>query len=151
MPKIHGSPPSRYILRNYTTAAQSCQTQRWGHHSTLGETNASAVLRRDPANALAQNCNLLEAVGQMDSCLRGSPIGDAQPATPLGRRTDGPRRKAAAAIGTDVVQLRLDALRTEGALEGTNASVRRIGRQVLVAKLAIGSELECHFRSLDSG
>src|SRR5215471_1273640 len=150
MPKIHGS-PHHIIIRELHNRGAILSNAKVGPSFGTRETNGSAVLRRDPANALAQNCNLLEAVGQMDSCLRGSPIGDAQPATPLGRRTDGPRRKAAAAIGTDVVQLRLDALRTEGALEGTNASVRRIGRQVLVAKLAIGSELECHFRSLDSG
>src|SRR5215471_5524602 len=125
MPKIHGS-PHHIIIRELHNRGAILSNAKVGPSFGTRETNGSAVLRRDPANALAQNCNLLGAVGQMDSCLRRSPIGDAEPTTPLGRRTDGPRRKAAAAVGTDIVQLRLDAVGAESTFEGANTSVRRI-------------------------
>lgn len=58
------------------------------------------------------------------------------------RRPDWPGREIAATVGADAVQPGLDAVAAEGALEGADHRVVRVGRQVLVATLAVGSELE---------
>ncbi len=57
-------------------------------------------------------------------------------------RADGARREPAATVGADAAQVRLHAVAAEGALEGADHRVLGGRRQVLVAPLAIGSQLE---------
>src|ERR1700758_2841327 len=54
---------------------------------------------------------------------------------PVGRRPDRPGREAAAAIGADIAQHRLDTVGAEGALVAADAGLERGGRQRLVAVL----------------
>src|SRR6185503_9301367 len=61
---------------------------------------------------------------------------------PVRCRPDRPRREAAAAVGADVVEYRLDAGDAKRALVTANARVGRIRRQRLVAVLARWPELE---------
>src|SRR5258707_11348967 len=63
---------------------------------------------------------------------------------PFLRRSDRPRRKAAAAVRADIVQLGLDAVGAERAFESADAGVRRVRRQVLVAIFAVRPELQRH-------
>ena len=65
----------------------------------------------------------------------------------LGRRPDGPRREVAAAVGAAPSELVLNAIAAECALEGADHRVRRIGRQILVAALAIGAQFKHGNRS----
>src|SRR5580704_3471707 len=62
--------------------------------------------------------------------------------TPFGEGSDRPRRKPAAAIGTDVEQDLVDAIGAEGALIGTDPRIARLWRQILVAPFAIRPELQ---------
>ncbi len=62
--------------------------------------------------------------------------------------SDGPWRKATAAIRADVVQACFNALATECAFIGADPSCHGMGRKIDVAKLAVGSEIECHFLSV---
>ena len=60
-----------------------------------------------------------------------------------GRRARGTPHQLAAAVGAAAAgQAGGGAVGAEGALEGADQGVRRVRRQVLVAALAIGSELE---------
>ena len=68
------------------------------------------------------------------------------PGPPFGRGPDRPRRKTAAAVRADIVQLVLDAIRAERAFIGTDPRVRRVRRQVLVAIFAVRPELQRHGR-----
>ena len=53
-----------------------------------------------------------------------------------------PLTKSTAAIGADIVQVRLDAVPAEGAFIGTDHGVGRVGRQVLVAIFAVRPQLQ---------
>jgi hypothetical protein len=75
---------------------------------------------------------------------RGGALGEREAGTPLGCRPDRPRREAAAAVGTDVVELTLDAVGAERALVAADARVDRSWGQVLVAELAVGTQLQRH-------
>ena len=75
-------------------------------------------------------------------------LGETDSGAPLGRRPDWSRRKSAAAVGADVVEMGFDAIGAEGALVGADARVGRRRRQILVAVFAVGSELEHGCRSI---
>jgi hypothetical protein len=60
---------------------------------------------------------------------------------PIGR-PDRPADQFTAAIGAVSLEYFFGAVVTERALEGADARVRRIGRQVLVAAFAIGSQFQ---------
>ena len=90
--------------------------------------------------------NILDAVFQMHALVRRQLLGDAHAGPPLGRGPDRPRRKTAAAVRADIVQLVVDAIRAERAFVGTDPRVRRIRRQVLVAIFAVRPELQRHGR-----
>src|SRR4051794_22817909 len=70
------------------------------------------------------------------------PLGEREPGAPLAGRAYRPRHEAAAAVRADIVQHALDAVGAEGALVGADPRVGRPRRQVLVAVLAVGSELK---------
>ena len=78
----------------------------------------------------------------MDALRRGRVLAHAYAGAALDRRADRPRREAAAAVRADVVQHRLDAMGAEGAFVAADAGLRRVRRQVLVAALAVGAELQ---------
>src|SRR6185369_15147630 len=61
---------------------------------------------------------------------------------PVMHRPDRPRRKAAAAIGTDVAQHLLDTVGAESALVAADPGFERSGRQRLVAMLAGRAQLQ---------
>src|SRR5262249_47736852 len=63
---------------------------------------------------------------------------------PLRRWTNGPRREAAAAVRTDIVQLGGDAVGAEGAFVGADARERRGRRQVAITPFAVRPQLESH-------
>ena len=59
------------------------------------------------------------------------------PGPPFGRRPDGARGEAAAAVGADIVEILRNALCAKGALVRTNPRERGVRRQIPVAPLAI--------------
>ena len=65
--------------------------------------------------------------------------------SPLPRRPDRSRCKAAAAVRADIEKPVLDAGRAEGAFIGTDPRVLRGWRKILVAIFAIWSELQRHW------
>ena len=73
---------------------------------------------------------------------------DRHAGTPLLRGPDRPWGKTAAAVRADIVQPGLDAVRAERAFERTNARLRRVRRQVLVAIFAVRPELQRHARPM---
>src|ERR1044072_1266279 len=61
---------------------------------------------------------------------------------PIFRRSNRSRHEAAAAVGADVIEDRIDGGSAKRALVGADARLERIGRQRLVAMFAGRSELE---------
>jgi hypothetical protein len=55
---------------------------------------------------------------------------------------DGARYEVAAAIGTDAALFRLGTVAAEGAFKRADDRLGRFGRQILVATLAVGSQLK---------
>ena len=97
-----------------------------------------AASRRTPRSPLAcRACDVAAARRVVDET-------GALPPRPRG--PDRSRLEAAAAVRADVVEDVLDAGRAERALVGADPRVRRVGRQVLVAQLAVRSKLERHAR-----
>lgn len=56
--------------------------------------------------------------------------------------TNGARDKIAAAVRTDAPQTRLNAITTKSALVSADHGFRRVRRQILVAALAVGAQLQ---------
>ena len=63
-------------------------------------------------------------------------------AFPVLRRSDWPENKATTTIGTDIPQNSIDAGGAKRTFIATNACLKRIGRQCLVAVLACWAEFE---------
>ena len=63
----------------------------------------------------------------------------------LGGRPHRARGESTTAIGAAPLQLLLDAAHAEGALERADACIGRVRRQVRIAALAVGAELEHEF------
>ena len=88
----------------------------------------SARQRRSGGTSVTSrtNCSdILATVGQPHALRRGRPVGERRPGPPLPRWPDRPRDEAAAAIGTDIAQMPLDAIGAEGALVGADARLKR--------------------------
>jgi hypothetical protein len=94
---------------------------------------------------------VVEAVGEMYPFVRWRPLPGRQSRPPLPRRTDRPRDKTAAAVRAHIVELALDAVRTERAFVRADARFQRSWRQILVAILAVRSKLQRHGRLVMSG
>jgi hypothetical protein len=92
--------------------------------------------------------DVFKAVGQMHAFVRRRALPDRQSGTPFLRGPDRPRRKTAAAVRAYIVQLALDAVRTEGAFVAADARLRRMRRKILVAIFAVRSKLQRHGWSL---
>jgi len=65
----------------------------------------------------------------MHTLARGRSLRNREPGPPLGRRANTARREAAAAVRADIVQVVVDAVGAEGALERADARKGRRGRQ----------------------
>src|SRR5262249_17002018 len=104
----------------------------------------SALLRRNVLDARDEGRDLALVVFQVHALGRRRAGRDADPRPPFALRADRPRPEAAAAVRTDVVQVRFNALRTKSALEGADPRRGRLRRQVAIAPLAVGTELERH-------
>src|SRR5262249_9663547 len=76
----------------------------------------------------------------------GRVLAEIVAAVPVVRRPDRAGRKAAAAIGADIAQHRIDAVGAEGALVAADAGLERGGRQRLVAVLAAWTEFQHQWR-----
>jgi hypothetical protein len=83
------------------------------------DVDASPLLRRNIPQARRMCRNILDAVFQMHPLVRRQLLRHAHPRPPLGRGADRPRRKTAAAVRADIVQLGLNAIRAECAFIGT--------------------------------
>ena len=81
---------------------------------------------------------------------RGRLLGKPDAGSALGRRPDRTRAEAAAAVGADVVQVRIHAIRAERALEAADARVGGSRRQILVAVFAVRPEFQ-HVRAFGRG
>src|SRR5260370_31950452 len=95
--------------------------------------------------------NIVEAVGEMHPLIRWRALLDRQSRPPFLRRTDRRRDKTAAAVRAHIVQPVLDAVRTERAFVTADARIHRSRRKILVAILAVRSELQRHGRLVMSG
>src|SRR5690348_2736474 len=104
----------------------------------------SAPLRRDVLDARDMSRQVLGTVREMDTLVRRRALLEGHAGTPFPRRTDRPRHEAAAAIGTDIEEPGLDAVRAERAFIAADAGVFRIRRQILVAIFAVRPQLQRH-------
>ena len=106
--------------------------------------SGSPLLGRHVAKPQRQRGNALEVMAQRHPLRRPGPLGQRQPRPPLGPGPDRPGREPAAAVRADVEQPALHAVRAKGALIAADARIQRIRRQILVAELAVGPQLERH-------
>src|SRR5262249_26570809 len=112
-------------------------------------TYASAILRRQRLDRRSES-RMARGIDRAVAHLAARGIlPEIIVAVPVARRTDGPRRKVAAAIRADVVQHVGDACGAERAFVRADARLQRGGRQRLVAVLAGGSQLEHRAFSAD--
>src|SRR5215469_715386 len=100
-----------------------------------------AVLRRDITHATRKFGDLITRPTHVDPLGRGGVFAEANTGAPLRDRAKWTRRKPAAAIRTDIEEHGFYTVGAEGALIAADASVGRVGRQVLIAALAIGPQL----------
>ena len=107
---------------------------------------ASPLLRRNIPNPGRMRGEIVQAVGQMNALVRRWTLLDRQSGAPFLCRPDRPRNKTAAAVRAYVVQLVLDAVRTERAFVSADARFHRMRRKILVAIFAVRSELQRHGR-----
>src|ERR1700730_14722235 len=111
----------------------------------------SAFLRRNISNAGRMLNQVVQAVGQMHPLVRWRTLLHRHSRPPFLRRPDRPRDKTAAAVRAHIVQLVLDAVRTERAFVTADARFHRSWRKILVAILAVRPELQRHGRLVMSG
>src|SRR4051794_25837855 len=97
---------------------------------------------RDVAHRRDERCQLHPVPLQVHALRGCRPLGEREPGAPLARWAYRPWHEAAAAVRADIVQHALDAVGAEGAFVGADPRVGRPRRQVLVAALAVGSELK---------
>src|SRR5882724_7154968 len=93
----------------------------------------SALLRRNAPDPRDMRGDVIERVFQMHALVRRRLLDDACARPPFLRGADRPRRKAAAAVWADIIDLGRDAVRAEGAFVGADPRVQRVRRKVLVA------------------
>jgi len=105
---------------------------------------ASPLLRRNIPNPGRMRGEIVQAVGQMNALVRRWTLLDRQSGAPFLCRPDRPRNKTAAAVRAYVVQLVLDAVRTERAFVRADARFHSMRRKILVAIFAVRSELQRH-------
>jgi len=110
----------------------------------------SPHLRRNILNPRALRGDFVEPILETNPLVRRRLLCGTNARPPFIRRPDRPRRKAAAAVRADIVQLVLGAVGAEGALIAADARLRRRWRKVLVAIFAVRSQLQRH-GGLDAG
>src|SRR3954451_10475366 len=88
--------------------------------------------------------NVLGSAPQVDSPLRRRAPLERYPRTPFRCRPDRAWHETAAAVRANILELALDAIRTERALIAANSGVHRIWRKIPIAKFAVGPELQRH-------
>lgn len=108
---------------------------------------SSALLGRDVPDPPRVLRDVGKAVRQVNALTRRWTICYREPGAPLGNRPDRAWHEATATVRTDVMEP-LDAIDAECALIATDARRSRLGLQVNVAALAIGSQLQRHPSSL---
>src|SRR5882757_702522 len=108
--------------------------------------SASPLFRRNIPNPGRMRGEIVQAIGQMHALVRRWTLCDRQPGTPFLCRPDRPRDETAAAVRAYIVQLVLDAVRTERALVSADARFHRMRRKILVAIFAVRPELQRHGR-----
>src|SRR3984893_8223341 len=123
----------------------------WSFGPSRNDDDSSALLRRDIPKLRRMRSNIVESVGQMYPFVRWRALLDRQSRPPFLRWPDRPRDKTAAAVRAHIVQLVLDAVRTERAFVTADARFHRSGRKILVAILAVRPELQRHGRLVMSG
>jgi len=106
--------------------------------------SASPLLRRNIPNPGRMRGEIVQAVGQMHALVRRWTLLDRQSGAPFLCRPDRSRDKTAAAVRAYIVQLVLDAVRTERAFVRADARFHSMRRKILVAIFAVRSELQGH-------
>src|ERR1700736_6666672 len=94
--------------------------------------------------------DVVETMGEMDALARRRLLFDRHAGPPFLCRPDRPGDKTAAAVRAHIVELVLDAVRTEGALVTADARFQRMRRKVLVAIFAVRPKLQRHGRLVTS-
>src|SRR4051794_21399632 len=115
---------------------------------TEQSTQCSTALRRHVAQPLDQLLDLRRGVPGTPSPLVRRVVLEAGRRSPAPARPDRALLEAAAAVGADVVQHGLGALRTERALVGADPGGHVVGWEVPVAELAVRAQLEHVFAPL---
>src|SRR3954452_18582516 len=91
--------------------------------------------------------DILAAVLQMHPLVRRCLLGRAHARPPFLYGADRARGKAAAAVGADVEQFRLDAVSAERAFIGADPRIGCVRRQVAVAIFTVRSKLQRHLKA----
>ncbi len=109
-----------------------------------GEPQRLALGRRDVLHLGGKGGDVGVVVFEVAALGDGRLVREADAGAARGLRPDRPLLEPAAAIRADIVEVYRDAIRAERALIGADPRIWGVGRQILVAPFAIGSELE-HF------
>jgi hypothetical protein len=106
----------------------------------------SAILRGDLPDAGRIFSDIVKAEFEMDALAGWRVRLGAYAGTPWRRWPDRPRGKTSTAIGTYIVELVLDTVRTECAFVAADPCLRRSRWKVLVAIFTVRSQLQRHGR-----
>src|SRR5882672_12260951 len=107
---------------------------------------ASPRRRRNIPQLRRMRGEIVKAVGQMHPLVRGGTLLNRQSRAPFRCGPDRPRDKTAAAVRAYIVQLVLDAVRTECAFVRADARFHSMRWKILVAIFAVRPELQRHGR-----
>jgi hypothetical protein len=109
-----------------------------------GAERVSPLLWRNVPDPRHMHGDVIKRVFQMYPLVRRRLRGNANARPPLLCGADWPRRKAAAAVRADIVDLARNAIGAEGAFVRADACLRRIRRKVPVAIFAVRPKLQRH-------
>lgn len=123
-------------------AAKRMWSRKWTQDAVRSASTTLPLTWRRVAQSRDERVELAAAVrGVAPASARGI-VRQPRAVAPGVLRTDRPELEAAAAVRADVVEHVFDARGTEGAFVRADAGVVCVRREVLVAELAVGSQLE---------
>ena len=139
LPWQAGSCPAR----SASSSRASSSRRRPGRRAAPRRTRASLPLgRRDRPEPARELVQLVAGVARSAAHRAGRIVLEPRAVAPCPGRPYRARLEPTPAVGTDVVEHGFDARSAEGALVAADPSVSRVRREVLVAELAVRSQLE---------
>jgi len=141
--------PGRWLWRTVSATVPKRDDTAYGSRRSPGRRErkrASAIFRPNIPQLRRMRGEIVQAVGQMHALVRGGTLLNRQSRAPFRCGPNRPRDKTAAAVRAYIVQLVLDAVRTECAFVRADARFHCMRRKILIAIFAVWPELQRHGR-----